>query len=210
MSNTQGLPLSKVVTDGTGLVFVAFPAIFNVMGNLAYIIGPLFFLCFLFAGFTSAIALFEPMASSINEKFEFSRKKSATIMAIIGCLLSLIYATGSGSYLLSIADSFLNEITLSLVILSEAIIFAWFYGADKIADKLNQHSSFNVGKKWKLIVKLIMPIVIIYLWINGVMDIFVRGSHTEMIIDLIFVIILIVVPIILTKLSSKNNEFYKI
>ena len=99
---------------------------------------------------------------------------------------------------------------MSLVILSEAIIFAWFYGADKIADKLNQHSSFNVGKKWKLIVKLIMPIVIIYLWINGVMDIFVRGSHTEMIIDLIFVIILIVVPIILTKLSSKNNEFYKI
>lgn len=165
MAQTQGLPLQKVVSDGTGLVFVAFPAIFNIIGDLAYIIGSFFFLCFLFAGFTSAIALFEPMASSVSEKFNFSRKKSASVMCAIGCLLSLIYSTGSGTYILSIADSFLNEITLSLVILSEAIIFAWVYGADKIIDKLNKYSSFKVGIKWKIFVKFIMPIVIIYLWL---------------------------------------------
>lgn len=209
MSTTQGLPFSQVVTEGTGLVFVAFPTIFNVMGVLSYIIAPLFFLCFLFAGFTSAVALFEPMASSIGEKFALSRRKAAGIMVIVGCLISLFFATGSGAYMLNVADSFLNEITLSLVILSEAIIFAWIIGADKLSEFLNKHSKFQVGKKWMFIVKYIIPIVIIFLWINGVYNLVLTNTPIDWVIEVFFIILLIAVPAILTKLPGKSKEFYE-
>ena len=209
MSTTQGLPFSQVVTEGTGLVFVAFPTIFNVMGILSYIIAPLFFLCFLFAGFTSAVALFEPMASSIGEKFALSRRKAAGIMVLIGCLISLFFATGSGAYMLNVADSFLNEITLSLVILSEAIIFAWVIGADKLSEFLNKHSKFQVGKKWMFIVKYIIPVVIIFLWINGVYNLVLTNTPIDWVIEVFFIILLIAVPAILTKLPGKSKEFYE-
>ncbi|MCQ2971956.1 MAG: sodium-dependent transporter [archaeon] len=209
MSSSQGVPFNTVVTEGTGLVFVAFPTIFNTMGMLSYIIAPLFFLCFLFAGFTSAIALFEPMSSSLSDKFNFSRFKSASIMAIVGLSISLLFATGSGQYMVNVADSFLNEITLSVVILCEAIVFAWIYGADKLKPILNENSKFQIGTKWIFIVKYLMPMVIIFLLINGIYNFICKNTLADYVVQLFFVSILVIVPIILTKLAARNKNFYK-
>ena len=55
MALTTGMPFNELVTEGTGLAFVVFPQVFNTMGDVAYIIGPLFFICILFAGITSLI-----------------------------------------------------------------------------------------------------------------------------------------------------------
>jgi NSS family neurotransmitter:Na+ symporter len=59
MTVTSGIPFNELVTSGTGLAFVVFPQVFNTMGPAAHIIGPLFFICILFAGITSVIALLE-------------------------------------------------------------------------------------------------------------------------------------------------------
>ena len=59
MTVTSGIPFNELVTSGTGLAFVVFPQVFNTMGPAAYVIGPLFFLCILFAGITSVIALLD-------------------------------------------------------------------------------------------------------------------------------------------------------
>ena len=69
MALTTGMPFNELVTEGTGLAFVVFPQVFNTMGDVAYIIGPLFFICILFAGITSLIALLEGVCYSISEKF---------------------------------------------------------------------------------------------------------------------------------------------
>ena len=53
MSSIHGVPIGSLVNEGTGLIFVAFPSIFNEMGAMSYIIAPLFFLCVLFAGITA-------------------------------------------------------------------------------------------------------------------------------------------------------------
>ena len=73
MTLTSGIPFNELVTSGTGLAFVVFPQVFNIMGPAAYIIGPLFFLCILFAGITSVIALLEGVCYSISEKFLIDR-----------------------------------------------------------------------------------------------------------------------------------------
>ena len=102
MTFTSGIPFNELVTEGTGLAFVVFPQVFNTMGDVAYIIGPLFFLCILFAGITSVIALLEGVCYSISEKFLIERKKTATVVCIIGFLISTIFATGVGSTILGV------------------------------------------------------------------------------------------------------------
>ena len=116
MALSSGIPFNNLVTEGSGLAFVVFPQVFNVMGDVAYIVGPLFFLCILFAGITSVIALLEGVCYSISEKFLIEREKTATIVCIVGFLISIIFATGAGSTILGVFDTYLNNFALLFVI----------------------------------------------------------------------------------------------
>ena len=66
MSVTGGTPMVQLVTEGTGLVFIVFPMIFNIMGPIGRVLAPLLFLAILFAGVTSALGFFEPMDAEFN------------------------------------------------------------------------------------------------------------------------------------------------
>ena len=116
MSATSGTPMVQLITEGTGLIFVVFPMIFNIMGPIGRVLAPLLFLAILFAGITSALGFFEPMLNSTVDKLGWSRKKAATILGIIGCAFSLILTTGISSYLVGIIDSFVNEFGILLLI----------------------------------------------------------------------------------------------
>ena len=141
MSATSGTPMVQLITEGTGLIFVVFPMIFNIMGPIGRVLAPLLFLAILFAGITSALGFFEPMLNSTVDKLGWSRKKAATILGIIGCAFSLILTTGISSYLVGIIDSFVNEFGILLLIGVQCIIFAWFYGVDKFLPALNECST---------------------------------------------------------------------
>ena len=62
MSLQSGVPVTELVTQGTGLVFVVYPTAFNVLGQWAYIIGPLFFITVYLAGLTSILSTIEPLS----------------------------------------------------------------------------------------------------------------------------------------------------
>ncbi len=44
MSHTAGTPMVELVAEGTGLIFIVFPMIFNIMGPIGRIVAPLLFL----------------------------------------------------------------------------------------------------------------------------------------------------------------------
>lgn len=209
MAMTSGIPFNELVTEGTGLAFVVFPQVFNVMGPSAQIIGPLFFLCIFFAGITSIIALLEGVCYSISEKFSFSRKKSATIVCIVGVCVSSIFATGAGSLILGVFDAFLNNFALLFAVLLECIIFGWIYDFDKLIATLNENSKIKVGKTWKTVIKFILPICILFLWIQGILSSLADEDPVSITIKAILLIVLIALPIIFTKLPAKNEDFYK-
>ena len=75
MSLTSSIPMNEQISEGTGLIFIIFPQIFNTMGPIGHVIAPLLFISILFAGFTSSFALFEPLISPLCDKFGLSRKK---------------------------------------------------------------------------------------------------------------------------------------
>ena len=208
MALTTGMPFNELVTEGTGLAFVVFPQVFNTMGDVAYIIGPLFFICILFAGITSLIALLEGVCYSISEKFLIERKKTATAVCIVGFLISIIFTTGVGSTILGVFDAYLNNFALLFAILLECIIFGWIYKFDDLIETLNNNSTIKVGKTWKTVIKYILPICIAGLWIQGVMSTISTIDTLSATIMLILTIVLIVVPIIFAKLPARNPHYY--
>ncbi|MDO5815276.1 MAG: sodium-dependent transporter [Methanobrevibacter sp.] len=210
MTVSSGIPFNELVTEGTGLAFVVFPQVFNIMGDAAFIIGPLFFLCILFAGITSVIALLEGVCYSISEKFLIERKKTATVVCIIGFLISCIFATGAGSTILGIFDAYLNNFALLFAILLECIIFGWIYKFDDLIETLNKNSSIKVGKTWKTVIKYILPVCIAGLWIQGVYSTVSTADGLSLIVMGILTVVLIVVPVIFAKLPALNKDYYNV
>ena len=205
MSFTNGTPMVQLITEGTGLVFIVFPMIFNIMGPIGRILAPMLFLAILFAGVTSALGFFEPMLSSTAAKLGWSRKKAATVLSIIGCIFSLILTTGISSYLVGIIDSFVNEFGILILIGIQCIIFAWFYGVEHFLPALNEHSTLKVGKTWSFVIKYLLPAVLIIMWIVGIVQLFTSAKSFEIIIDLILITGVLVSAAVLTKLKPADE-----
>lgn len=206
MAVNSGVPIDQLITEGTSLIFIVFPTIFDAMGGIGRILGPLFFLAILFAGITSGVGYFEPLANSLADKFAISRKKATTILCVIGFLISLCFTSGIGSYLVSIVDGFVNEFGILLIIAIQCVIFAWMYGIEHLVDILNKNSYFKVGRVWIAIIKYILPVVLIIIWIWGISSMLMSLKPLEGIVGIILIIGVLAGAILLTKLGKPGIE----
>ena len=202
MSFSSGTPMVQLISEGTGLIFVVFPMIFNIMGFAGHILAPLLFLAILFAGITSAIGILEPMVSSTEEKFNWSRKKTVTLLSIIGCILSLTFTTGISSYLVGIVDGLVNEFAILFLIAIQCIIFAWIYDVDSLIPVVNENSRFKVGTLWKVIIKYVLPVFLIVLWLMGVYGLFSHVTSFEVIVYVVITVLVLVFSLVLTKIRA--------
>ena len=208
MSLQSGVAVPDLVTQGTGLVFIVYPTVFNVLGDWASVIGPLFFFTVYLAGLTSILSTIEPLSFSIQNKFDWSRNKTMTILCVFGAAVSMIYATAMGSYILGIADTFVNQIAILIGVRFECIIFAWIFKAENIIPKLNAKSkSIKLGKWWLVVVKYVLPIFIAIVWVGGILEVISSGSMLELAILAILTIILLGATFIFTKLPAKSGEW---
>lgn len=208
MSLSNNIPINEIVSQGSGLAFIVFPQIFNVMGLIGYIIGPLFFTCLLFAGITSNISIIEPLALSLRDKFDISRAKSVSIICAVAFVISLVYTTSYGPTLLGIVDNFSNQFGLLLNVLLETILIAIIYGLDNLLPEINQNATFlKLGKKWKILVTYIIPVVAFIVWVDSVTSSLFSIDPITMIIEALLLAIMIIVPLILTKKVATTDDF---
>ena len=208
MSLQSGTAVADLVTQGTGLVFIAYPTVFNVLGNWAYVLGPLFFLTVYLAGLTSILSTIEPLSFSIQNKFGMTRKRTMTILIVVGALISMIYATSYGSSVLGYVDTFINQIAILLGVIFECIIFAWIFKAEKLIDFLNSRSkTIKLGKWWLLIVKYVLPIFVTIVWIGGMYDVVQNSTPDQLIFTVASTVILLGATLAFTLLPAKSPEW---
>lgn len=203
MSYTSGTPMVELVSQGTGLVFVVFPMIFNIMGPIGRIIAPLLFIAILFAGISSAVAVFEPMINSSIHKLNWSRRKTVTVWSVVGCILSLLFTTGISSYLVGIVDSFITEFCILFLIALQCIIFTWFYDVEEVIPILNENDRVKVGKTWLFTLKYILPIFLLLMWINGVYHLLLNANTFELTVYMIITIIVLILSYIFTNIKER-------
>ena len=210
MSLQSGTAVADLVTQGTGLVFIVYPTVFNVLGQWAYVLGPLFFLTVYLAGLTSILSTIEPLSFSIQNKFGWSRSRTMTILIIVGALVSMVYATSFGGDLLGFVDTFINQIALLLGVILECIIFAWIFDAEKLIGFLNARSkTLKLGKWWLVVVKYVLPIFIAIIWIGGLIDVINAGTFDQLVFTAITAAILLVATLVFTLLPAKNPDWDK-
>ena len=204
MSATSGTPMIQLVSEGTGLVFIVFPMIFNIMGPVGHVFAPFLFIAILFAGITSAIAIMEPMVNSIMHKFDWTRKKAVTVLVCIGCCMSMIFTTGAGSYLVGVIDTFLNNFCLIPLMAVQCVVFTQFTDLDAIISILNENSKINVNKIWIYIIKYILPVCLLFMWIMGVNDLIWEMGTFKLAVYTVLTIAILVISRFLSKTESKN------
>lgn len=167
MATSKNLPMSEVVSSGVGLAFVVFPEVFGTMGTLGTVLGSLFFLCLIFAGVTSSVSLVEAVSAPFSDKFGIKRNKMVTIISIIGFIISCMYATGAGLYILDIVDNFINSYGVVVVGLFEVILVGWILNPNTIREHTNDISYYKIGSWWNLVIKYLTPAMLIYMLVQN-------------------------------------------
>jgi NSS family neurotransmitter:Na+ symporter len=166
MALNSGQSVDAVAKGGIGLAFFVFPEAINGLPNFREIFGVLFFLCLFFAGMSSSMSIIESTVSAFSDKFNIKRIKALNIICGTGFLVSLIFVTGAGLYVLDIVDHFINNYGVAIAGLVEAILIGWFFNIKDIRNYVNPLSDFSVGKWWDICIKIITPLLL------GIMIIF--------------------------------------
>lgn len=172
------------VASGPKLVFVTLPNIFNRMfyGRLW---GTLFFIFMFFAVMSTMIAVFENIVAFGMDLLKWSRKKSVIINAIVIIILSLPCALGSnllsfvqpfgpGTGILDLEDFIVsnNILPIGCFVLVLFCTTRRGWGYDNFIEEANQGKGIKFPKKFKLYFKIVLPILILLILIQGYIAIF--------------------------------------
>jgi NSS family neurotransmitter:Na+ symporter len=164
MANATGQDISDVAGAGVGLAFITIPAAINTMPAPVFV-GTLFFLCLTMAGLSSHISIVEAVSSSFIDKFGLSRRRTASLVCLMGYILTLVFTTGGGLLILDIVDHFINNLCILGLALAEISLMSYVVGLDDMNAHVNKVSDFQVGTAWKLCLKLITVAVLGYTFV---------------------------------------------
>ncbi|MDQ3766705.1 MAG: sodium-dependent transporter [Actinomycetota bacterium] len=164
LATQQGVGVNQVADQGPILAFVIFPQIINTFPGFNSVLGVLFFGSLIVAGVSSLISIVETYVAGMSSKFGWSRRRSVALCGGFGALISLLFTTQGGLYLLDVTDYYSNNFGLVGAGLVEAIAFAWVLRRlEDLRAHSNPISDFSVGALWKIAISVITPIVLGYM-----------------------------------------------
>ncbi|ORX82462.1 Na+-dependent transporter SNF family [Anaeromyces robustus] len=194
--------------SGPGLVFIAYPEVINVLGKFGRFLGPAFFITVFLAGLTSILSMVEPISFCIQNKFNVTRKISATGVIIVGAILSLLFSTQYGSTLLDYVDTYINNVLALFCTVLECIIFSWVFDVKRVMKTLNARSkSIKVGTWWIVIIRFILPVCIAVFWVGSLIDTIKDGNVAKTIVFIITTLIMVVISAIFTIIKPTNKHW---
>lgn len=167
--------------QGTGLMFVTLPKVFDSMPG-GHFIGGMFFLMVLFAALTSSISLMETVVSIIEDKFKFGRKKTCAAV-FIGCILlgtlsslgfGVLDMVKIGSYtILDMFDFISNSVIMPVVAFFTCIFVGFVIKPQAIIDEVELNGvKFKRKKLFSVIIKYVAPLFIVLILVSSVLDAF--------------------------------------
>ena len=166
------------VNAGPSLIFITLPNVFiNMSGGRIW--GSLFFLFMTFASFSTVIAVFENIMSFCMDMFGWSRNKAALINCIVILIASLPCVLGynvwSNLHLIAGRDVLDSEdfIVSNLLLPIGSLIYLlfcvtkWGWGFEKYCEEANTGDGIKISKKLKPYFQFILPILIVFILIQG-------------------------------------------
>ncbi len=169
----SGVGIDDVAQGGPGLVFEVYPAIISELpAGVGTIVGIVFYLSLLFAGFSSLISLIEVVVSAIKIKFNVSRRRAAIVMCIVGYLLSIFIVTNGGLYVLDVVDYFSNKlmwVASGIMEIIVVVVICIVTGATaSLLGYGNNYTAIKIAPKLLLSLLIIAGVILVYTFIQEI------------------------------------------
>lgn len=210
MAFSQGVAVEEVAAGGVGLAFMVFPAAINTLPAMNGLVGFCFFGALFFAGFTSLISIIEAVIAGISDKFELPRKKATTLVLIPAIVISTLFITGAGLYILDIVDAFANNIGIVGGGVLEVFLLGWFFNTETLRQEANSFSNFSIGKWWTYMLKIVTVVVLGFMVISNAINYIKEGYGGYPGIEVTAfgwgsILVCVIVAIVLTTLKGKEG-----
>ncbi len=161
--------------QGTGLIFKILPIAFGQMPG-GQLFGTLFFLLLMFAAWTSAISLLEPMVAWLVENLSFGRVRASVLAGVtvwllgIVCLLSLnawseIKVFGLG--FLDLFDFVTANVLLPLGGLLIAVFAGWVLSRGSSMDELAMGERLGY-RLWRFLIRYVAPVAVAVVFLHAI------------------------------------------
>ena len=167
---------------GPSLIFLTLPNVFLSLKG-GRIIGSFFFLFMYFAALSTMIGVFENDVSFSIDIFGFKRKKAAYIAGIVITLgsiqcalgfnvLSFIQPLKAGNTIMDLEDFIVSNLLLPIGALLTCLFCTTRYGwgFDNYAAEVNSGEGLKLSKAFKWYFKVVIPIVMFFLIIYGIIS----------------------------------------
>ena len=165
--------------SGPPLIFITLPLVFGAL-PLGNILGALFFLLLSIAAVTSSISIMEVIVAYFIDKFEKTRKTTTILTGVIIFLIGIPSSLSRGLLqnllifklpFLDLMDYLAAHILLPLAGLLTAIFVGWIWTPDSALKEINlKNNSFRLARPWAIIVKYLLPLILTYILISGLIN----------------------------------------
>ncbi len=163
-----------------GLSFISLPNVFRTMVGGSFF-GAFWFLLLFFAGFTSAIAMYNYLVALLEEDMGVNRSTGALVVFGLYVLVGLpvgiepTLIRGSTAYLDAV-DFWVGNVFLIVLGLIEIIVVGWFVGK-KGLDQINRGSYWKLpGWYYRWFVQISAPLLILVFLVGYVLYLYQGGS----------------------------------
>jgi len=163
--------------QGSGLVFVTLPQVFNSM-PFGWLMGFLFFMLITLAGLTSCMSIFEVPVSFLQEECHISRRRAVIISAVfalllgIACSLSLGLWSGftiGGDVLFDFLDHLTSRYMMPVCAFLTSLFVGWWLDKEIVHDAI---TNWRSDSGWYLrpllwLLRTIAPLGILLIFLSG-------------------------------------------
>ena len=131
---------AELSSGGPGLMFVYLVIVFNGMAG-GRIVGMIFFICVLFAGFSSIVNLYEAPVAFLQEKLRMKRVAAVAVIGVIGAFISLIIQPWTSQWM-DVVSIYICPLGAMLA----GIMFFWVLKKETALEAVNTGAKKPVGK----------------------------------------------------------------
>ncbi|KAK7096784.1 sodium- and chloride-dependent glycine transporter 1-like [Littorina saxatilis] len=171
MAHEAGSTVDKIVTQGPGLTFVAYPEAVSKL-PISPLWAVLFFLMLFVIGLDSQFGMFETMLSGLIDEFPNLLRNKKTIVTAVACfvefLLGLPCICQGGIYVLQIMDWYCASFSLMLISFFECFAISWIYGLDRFFKDIALMIGYEPHSIWKFMWRFVTPVTIVFIWMFSV------------------------------------------
>ena len=156
-----------VPTGGGGLAFVTYPLAIAKLGEYSRFWPPLvailFFLMLLSLGIDSLFSIVEGVIAGLHDRFRvLTRGRVTAVMCGGGFLAGLLFATRAGGDWIDQFNVW-ADYGLVFVGLMECLVVGYFFRTARLEHYINEVSEIHLGGWWKLCIRLIVPLTLIFI-----------------------------------------------